>query len=798
MSMTWITALQMIEVLILYILSIFGLPMIMWRRRLSKLSLTDGFMMCCIAGNFWIINAVLFLEVFKICNWFTLFFFTYGVAILSVYIRNDKKINEFVHQQAQAFLWLLRGELKGGLYYKHLFLEFFSAARKESKRRIERFNSHWSELLLLIFCSGYNLWFYSYQTFHDYGYGTSDLPVHTSWINAMLSNHIFSEGIYPFGFHAVLFFIRKIFGINTFFLIRVFGPIQTIFIMLMIYVLLKKMCKTKYGPIFGLIVITFTSFFTNNTIMRYQWPLPEEYGMMFIYPMIIYLAQYILIFDKQKAEIPEISEKKKKPLFKRFKWIKLSSIRDNLKNGRHLFSYKKIRFYLDQFFNTLETPKSDSFFVLVMLAMCVYLVTAIHFYDMMIAAFLCGIVLFFFLPKIIGKRSGLFWKNVFFSVAAALFLAGAPMGISLLNGNHWQGSIYWGLGIIEGKGKSSSPTHTDSSSATSSYKDYKTFSSYVDAYLSNAVVKWNIVFYGLYGFVLIIALILFLVPSQRFRGRYWLSILTYIAFITFISRADYFHLPVLMDDKRITIYLSYAITLLFAFPFDLIFSFLERIFNRQKISDILEFVSCLVAIFFVFFGKYQRNVVDFSKKTSTFYYQQFNSNVMVLYDLIDNYPKYQWTIISSVTEGNQVFGLGRHFELSDLTYELDHPEKYSQIYFPTKDVFVMIEKKTLPYAELVDIEGEKKYVPISEDYATQTLEKGKSSFYYYQKKRPVVMSKAYYWMQAFRTLYPDCVQVYYEDDYTAIYRIVQNTDHLLNFAVNYKLSLSKTAESAAQ
>lgn len=47
------------------------------------------------------------------------------------------------------------------------------------------------------------------------------------------------------------------------------------------------------------------------------------------------------------------------------------------------------------------------------------------------------------------------------------------------------------------------------------------------------------------------------------------------------------------------------------------------------------------------------------------------------------------------------------------------------------------------------------------------------------------MSHLYYWAEAFKTLYPNEMTVYYEDDKFICYRLEQNVDSLYNLLIDY-------------
>lgn len=56
---------------------------------------------------------------------------------------------------------------------------------------------------------------------------------------------------------------------------------------------------------------------------------------------------------------------------------------------------------------------------------------------------------------------------------------------------------------------------------------------------------------------------------------------------------------------------------------------------------------------------------------------------------------------------------------------------------------------------------------------------------YQGENRWILMSRMYYWAQAFEKLYPDAMSVYYESDQFICYKLDQNMYHLYNLAIDY-------------
>lgn len=125
----------------------------------------------------------------------------------------------------------------------------------------------------------------------------------------MSQGNIFCAGIYPFGFHNIIYFLHTFFNIPTFSIMRVFGVLQAIYIYLMLYILLRKICRSRYIPFFGVFIFTLPHLFSLLANMRYQWAIPQEYAMLFLYPCAYFLIQF---FERKKQEIETEKEWRQK------------------------------------------------------------------------------------------------------------------------------------------------------------------------------------------------------------------------------------------------------------------------------------------------------------------------------------------------------------------------------------------------------------------------------------------------------------------------------------------------------
>ena len=139
-----------------------------------------------------------------------------------------------------------------------------------------------------------------------------------------------------------------------------------------------------------------------------------------------------------------------------------------------------------------------------------------------------------------------------------------------------------------------------------------------------------------------------------------------------------------------------------------------------------------------------------------------------------------WTICSADDERQMMRDYGNHYELIDFLREMEDLKSDASITVPTKTVYFFVEKVPLfadneNYGRKISVEG-----------AQSALPKGKDTLSLYAgDARWVVMSRLYFWAQAFRRLYPNEMEVYYETDDFVCYRVQQNEYSLYNFAIDY-------------
>ncbi len=129
------------------------------------------------------------------------------------------------------------------------------------------------------------------------------------------------------------------------------------------------------------------------------------------------------------------------------------------------------------------------------------------------------------------------------------------------------------------------------------------------------------------------------------------------------------------------------------------------------------------------------------------------------------------------------WGRGYHYETIEFLRNQAELKEDTGITIPTDTVYFFIEKVPILYLDYLNtIRPERE---ISLEGAETPLPQVKGILPYIGDERWVTMSHMYYWAQAFRELYPNEMEVYYETDDFVCYRIRQDGFSLYNFAIDY-------------
>lgn len=793
--MTTLVILRFLGIFAVYTGVTLALPALMFRRILRGRSLAEQFLMCYTFGNFYIINIVFLLQLLHISNFFTLAGLT---AVLSIVIGG--RVNRIPLKQQAGNTWHLFGKLlRGRMKLKSAIFLFLGKCAEGIKRLVKFFYRHIVknpiQSMLLLGIGVCLCWIYGRQIILVYGYRASDIPVHMSWINEMSRGKIFAKGVYPFGFHCMIYYLHAVFRFDTYVILCQFFFAQVIFMHLVLLAMLKQLCKTKYIPYIGTFVFLLGNFWSGQTYSRFYATLPQEFGMIFVIPSIYFLIRFFQIPKQKLAD-------------------------------------KETRLTLQCF------------------AMAFSLTLAIHFYGTMIAGLCCIGIACGFCFRFLRKE---YFCRIMFTGICSVFLAVLPMGIAFATGTPLQGSLGWGLSVING-GKSSSSTEAEAETDEAETLEVSTgddkntvrvvkpdgtvmeidvsdlpsaqenesggqmqtettapavpkvsfgekirkipgkaknalseMSSRILEFIIKLDVK-NIGYMILASFALLLLLgFIFCVFRQTEYGAMLMSRGFCMWIVTILLCAGVFGLPPLMDGARCSIYYVYLLSAALTALAD---GLLYMVLPLRKLRLVRNAVSLAVTAA-VLMGMFQNHMIKQSDFSSGFV---MNGAITCLSNIIHENEDKTWTIVSANDETQMGLDHGWHYETITFLRGMETLEKNTKVIIPTKTVYFFIEKIPGDYAVSYAKSGQS----ISRKGASRSLPNVGGIGMYQGEGRWIVMSRMYYWAQAFMELYPNEMKVYYEDNKFICYKIEQNMYHQYNFAIDYRYNQNKMQDETAE
>ena len=763
MSMTTLITLRFVSIFAAYTGLTVLLPAIMFRRILAGRRLSEQFLMCYTFGNFYIINIVFAVQLLHISGFWTLVLFTAVPGILIWSRVNRVSLRELCMKTGIVCKKILQGSMgiKGFLYrVKNRSMAVLKKAVWLFYCEVVCNTLQWilaGAVIAALF------WIYGRQLVLTYGYRASDIPVHLNWINQMSRGNLFASGVYPFGFHCMVYYLHAVFGFDTYVILCVFYLVQVFFIYIVLLAMLKLLCRSLYLPYAGIMVYILGSFWARQTYSRFGSSLPQEFGMIFVIPSVYFLIRF---FQTEKK---------------------------NLKNR--------------------ETK-----LILGCFALAFSLTLAIHFYGTMIAGLCCIGIAVGFCTRFLNKE---YFRRIMLTGIISVFLAVLPMGIAFAGGTPLQGSLGWGLSVINGDSSDTedtseneaaqkqameemaarlientqnsnsesvqtgeipviteAPKHSLADKAREIPKKMKNLREMmirrIQEFIINSQEQWC-AYAVLVGIAVLILLgLMFIILRRITYGEMLMSAGFCMGILTLLLCAGNLGLPVLMDPARCSIYYVYLLIVSITVLGDglLYLIFMPRILTipRNAVSFILT-VSMAA-------GMIHQGLV----KTPDFISDYVSNGAFTcLTNIIKENKDETWTIVSANDETQMGLDHGWHYETITFLRKQEHINKDTKLIIPTEKVYFFIEKIPLNYSVVYSGSGQS----ISKKGASQSLPNSGGIGMYQGEGRWILMSRMYYWAQAFMEMYPSEMKVYYESEDFVCYVIPQNMYHQYNFAIDY-------------
>ena len=763
MSMTTLVILRFAGIFAAYTGLTVLLPAIMFRRILAGRGLSEQFLMCYTFGNFYIINIVFAVQLLHISGFWTLVLFTAVPGILIWSRVNRVSLRELCMKTRIVCKKILQGSMgiKGFLYrVKNRSMAVLKKAVWLFYCEVVCNTLQWilaGAVIAALF------WIYGRQLILTYGYCASDIPVHLNWINQMSRGNLFASGVYPFGFHCMVYYLHAVFGFDTYVILCVFYLVQVFFIHIVLLAMLKLLCRSLYLPYAGIMVYILGSFWARQTYSRFGSSLPQEFGMIFVIPSVYFLIRF---FQTEKK---------------------------NLKNR--------------------ETK-----LILGCFALAFSLTLAIHFYGTMIAGLCCIGIAVGFCTRFLNKE---YFRRIMLTGIISIFLAVLPMGIAFAGGTPLQGSLGWGLSVINGDSSDTedtseneaaqkqameemaarlientqnsnsesvqtgeipiiteAPKHSLTDKAREIPKKMKNLREMMIRRIQEFIInsrEQRCAYAVLAGIAVLILLgLMFIILRRITYGEMLMSAGFCMGILTLLLCAGNLGLPVLMDPARCSIYYVYLLIVSITVLGDglLYLIFMPRILtiSRNVVSFILT-VSMAA-------GMIHQGLV----KTPDFISDYVSNGAFTcLTNIIKENKDETWTIVSVNDETQMGLDHGWHYETITFLRKQEHINKDTKLIIPTEKVYFFIEKIPLNYSVVYSGSGQS----ISKKGASQSLPNSGGIGMYQGEGRWILMSRMYYWAQAFMEMYPNETKVYYESEDFVCYVISQNMYHQYNFAIDY-------------
>lgn len=251
MSMALLTILQTIVIFVVYMTTTCVLPLIIINPLMKNFRLCEKLIMAVVLGNFYVINEVLILQLLHISNQFTLILFIAVPAYYAISRIYGFSGREFAKNCWDKFLKLIKKELGVRLLLVSVLKRIGRFIVKIFKKCLNVIKRNPIDAVLFLAVTLLLVYMYGENLILHYGYCASDIPVHNYWINYMSRGQLFVNGVYPFGFHCIIYFMHAVFGLETYVMLRVFCFIQTLVIHWSLLFFLKCCLKSRYLAYLG-------------------------------------------------------------------------------------------------------------------------------------------------------------------------------------------------------------------------------------------------------------------------------------------------------------------------------------------------------------------------------------------------------------------------------------------------------------------------------------------------------------------------------------------------------------------
>lgn len=609
--------------------------------------------------------------------------------------------------------------------------------------------------------------------------------VHHAWISGLKDGTIFSAGVYPEAMHCFIYSINVLFGISVYNCLLFLGEIHIAALLVAVYCLFREVLRSKYT-----VYLILAAFLTIDVvcvdeiygISRLQYTIPQEFGLYTLFLCTLYLIRFL----RRDAETAK-------------------------KKG-----------WLDENLFLFMTSLAASL--------------AIHFYVTIMAFFLCGSFAIFGIHRIFRKKN---FGALIAAVITGVVISTLPMVLAFATGTPLQGSLNWGMNVINGTDTKEGRTQaaqtatgentgadnnseigttgqsqlnnqqntTDENKTDTEVQQTSLIKKVKQLVIHNLKLLYQYGYKQLYGadraewlirftviatLLSLINILFFMIRFRRLPFEMYAGVTVASVLFMLLYAAPYLGLPEIIAGARLCLPEQILLLAMMAVPADEVFFLIEKTPLRLLAPQIS--LAGVIAIYAGtnYFGVYHGYL----------YYEltRYNSVVELTNKIMDVFPQYSYTIVSTTEELYQSIDQARHEELLDF-YTKSKLEDY---HIPTEYLFFYVEKNPICYAQyhffsgpkwlaldkypeyykysaaILSVGDEIKHGKISDKAVGESLTgmAKASDAYSLIENREILESDIYNWCQEFKDRLPNDIKVYYEDNDFICYIVKQNPEHL--------------------
>ena len=238
---------------------------------------------------FVVIMLVFLLAFLNILNVFTLLAGILLLILCCLFIFKRENTMRKLDSMLRIFAQFTQGFYSGKIIWRR----FFSALTKGIGRFFIFIFRNIVDVLVFCGVFGYAIWYRCYHALTQLQYGVPDGYVHTMWVKMLEQGEIFTNGVYPFGMHNIIYAVKALFGLNMVTLMRDFGVFVGLIVVIMLYLFLRTVFRSKTAANLAFIFYCLCDAIIVEAVKRQMYTIPQELGMIFIFPCGYFFNKYL-------------------------------------------------------------------------------------------------------------------------------------------------------------------------------------------------------------------------------------------------------------------------------------------------------------------------------------------------------------------------------------------------------------------------------------------------------------------------------------------------------------------------